>query len=213
VKFESRSPQALHAHFLAIMPRIRLHAEIHFHHIKCPGKREDSIQEAIALSWVWYVRVIEQGKNPDEFVSALADFAVRHVRAGRRLCGQKKAQDVLSPRAQRNKGFIVEPLPTSISRDHEEFFSSPHGQERMDAVEERLRDNTRSPIPDQAAFRIDYPAWLKQLGQRKRKIAKDMALDIGTFELAKKHRTSPSRISQMRREFFKDWQRFHGEEV
>jgi hypothetical protein len=39
-----------------------------------------------------------------------------------------------------------------------------------------------------------------------------MALDLGTMELANKHEMSPGRISQLRREFFKDWHRFHGEE-
>jgi hypothetical protein len=212
----ANKPSKLHAlqtHFLAIMPRIRVHAEIHLGHIKCPGRRADAIAEVIALSWSWYVRAIEHGKDPSEFVSALADFAVKHVRCGRRLCGQEKAKDVMSPRAQRNKGFTVEPLPNSTTRSHEEFFASPHGQERMDAVEERLRDNTQSPIPDQAAFRIDYPAWLKQLERRKRKIVKDMVLDIGTMELAAKHKLSPGRISQMRREFRLDWHRFHGEEA
>jgi hypothetical protein len=213
VKRKSPTPQALHAHFLAIMPRIRVHAEIHLGHIKCPGRRADAIAEVLALSWSWYVRAVEQGKDPSEFVSALADFAVKHVRCGRRLCGQEKAKDVMSPRAQRNKGFTVESLPSSTCQSHEEFYASPHGQDRMDAVEERLRDNTQSPIPDQAAFRIDYPAWLKQLERRKRKIVKDMVLDLGTMELAAKHKLSPGRISQMRREFFQDWHRFHGEEV
>jgi hypothetical protein len=30
---------------------------------------------------------------------------------GRRVCGQEKPKDVLSPRAQRQKGFAVEKLP------------------------------------------------------------------------------------------------------
>jgi hypothetical protein len=210
-KSEQPTSQALQAHFLAIMPRIRTHAEIHLRHIKCPDRRADAIAEVLALSWQWYLSAVERGKNPAEFVSALADFAVKHVRSGRRLCGQEKAKDVLSPRAQRNKGFTVESLPSSTTKNHEEFFASPLGQKRMDAVEERLRDNTQSPIPDQAAFRIDYPAWLKQLERRKRKIVKDMTRDLGTMELAAKHKLSAGRISQMRREFRLGWQQFHGE--
>ena len=31
-----------------------------------------------------------------------------------------------------------------------------------------LKDNTVTPPPDQAAFRIDYPAWLAHLGARNR---------------------------------------------
>jgi hypothetical protein len=38
-----------------------------------------------------------------------------------------------------------------------------------------------------------------------------MTLDLGTFELADKHRVSAGRISQLRREFHADYKRFHGE--
>jgi hypothetical protein len=204
-------PEALHAHFLQILPRIETHAQIFFRCLKCPGKRDDAIAEVIAIAWKWFVRIMEQGKDIDEFVSTLADYAVRHVRAGRKLCGQEKAKDVLSPRAQRMKGFTVEGLPSSILRSHNTLYGEPHGQDQIDAFEERLKDNTHSPVPDQAAFRIDYPVWLSQLGQRNSEIAEDMAQDYGTFELAEKHKISAGRISQMRREFHLDWQRFHGE--
>ena len=91
--------------------------------------------------------------------------------------------------------------------------ADPHGQEHIDALEERLRDNTITPPDEQAAFRIDYPAWLSQLGERKRAIAQDMTLDLGTLELAARHQVSPGRISQMRREFHSSWQHFCGEPV
>jgi hypothetical protein len=202
---------ALHAHFLAILPRIETHARICFRDVKCPGRRADAVAEAVALAWKWFLRLAEQGKDVNEFVSALADYAVRHVRSGRRLCGQEKARDVLSPRAQRQKGFRVEALPSSTRRGHEDVYSRPHGQGRMDAFEERLRDNTQSPVPDQAAFRIDLSAWLAQLGPRDRDIALGMALDLGTAELARQYGVSPGRVSQLRREFCRDWRRFHGE--
>jgi hypothetical protein len=52
---------------------------------------------------------------------------------------------------------------------------------------------------------------LSRLGQRNREIAEDMALELGTFELADKHKVSAGRISQLRRELHQDWRRFHGE--
>jgi hypothetical protein len=91
------------------------------------------------------------------------------------------------------------------------LYADPHGQQHMDAFEERLRDNTVTPAPEAAAFRIDFPAWLVQLGPRNREIAQDMALDLGTHELAARHKVSAGRISQMRREFCMDWRRFHGQ--
>src|SRR5262249_52488716 len=96
-------------------------------------------------------------------------------------------------------GFVAKSLP--------ECESGAGGNEAIDA----LKDNTFTPPPDQAAFRIDYPAWLSRLGPRDRGIASDMALGHTTQELAARHQLSPGRISQLRREFHSDWRRFHGE--
>ena len=82
-------PEALHAHFLQVLPRIVTHAQVRFGFLKCPGKRDDAIAEVVALAWKWFLRLIEQGKDIDQFVSVLADYAVRHVRCGRKLCGQE----------------------------------------------------------------------------------------------------------------------------
>ena len=57
---------ALHAHFLQILPRIETHARIHFRHLRCPGKRDDAIAEVVAVTWKWFLRIVEQQKNVDE---------------------------------------------------------------------------------------------------------------------------------------------------
>jgi hypothetical protein len=206
-----RDIQALHAHFLTVLPRIQTHAEIYFRHLHCPGRRDDAIQEVIAIAWKWFLRITEQGKNVDEFVMALADLAVRHVRSGRGLCGQERARDVLSSRAQRIKGFRVEALPACTRRDHERIYATPHGQHEMDVFEQRLADNVQTPVVEQVIFRLDFRQWVVQLGPRNREIAKDMALDLTTTELAQKYQISSGRVSQLRRELHLDWSRFHGE--
>jgi hypothetical protein len=63
---------------------------------------------------------------------------------------------------------------------------------------------------EQAAFRIDFPAWLGTFDSRRRDILLDMALGWQTQELAKKYGVSAGRISQMRREAATDWDAFHG---
>ncbi len=207
-KTSATSLEQFNSQFLQILPRIELHAQIRFRYLRCPGQREDAIAETIGVAWKWYLRLVEQGKDVNEFVSTLADYAVRHVRSGRKLCGQEKAKDVFSPRCQRINGFKIESLPYSTRFDPSILYSQPHGQEQIDAFEERLRDNTVSPVPDQAAFRIDYRVWLSHLEMRRREIAQDMALDLATNELAEKHKVSAGRISQMRRELHTDWRRF-----
>ena len=203
----------LQARFLDLLPRIETHARIRFRYLRCPGKRQDAVAETVAVAWNWCLRLAAKGKDAGEFVSTLADLAVRHVRSGRRLCGQERAKDVLSPRAQRAKGFRVEALPACTARPFEQVYGDPHGQDAADAYEDRLRDGTQSPPDEQAAFRVDFPEWLSRLGERTRRIAQDMTLDIGTLDLASRHRLSPARISQLRRELHANWLRFHGEPI
>jgi hypothetical protein len=204
---------ALHEHFLAILPCTETHARVTFRALRCPGRRADAIAETVAVAWCWFVRLQVQGKNVDEFVSALASYAARHVRSGRRLVCSEKAKDVLSYAAQHRHGFRVQPLACSTRHSHETLYGEPHGQDQVDVLEEQLRDNTRSAVSEQAAFRIDYPVWLHRLASRQRAIVADMTLAHSTGELASKHQVSPARISQMRREFHEDWRRFHGEPV
>src|SRR5690349_3985594 len=94
----------LHLGFQLILPRLELHGRIFFRHVKCPHRRADAVQEMVALAWKWYLRLAERGKDVSDFVAAFITFAARAVKSGRRLCGQEKAKDVLSPVAQRRHG-------------------------------------------------------------------------------------------------------------
>jgi len=199
--------------FLSILPRIELHGRIYFRAIKCRDRRADAIQEMRSLAWKWFVRLAERGKDAGEFVSALATFAAKAVQSGRRLTGQEKAKDVFSPVAQRQHGFRVESLPNSTSTGQENLYAQPHGQQVHDAFEECLRDNTQTPVPEQAAFRIDFPRWRRTRCDRDRRIMDDMMLGERTLELSNKFGISPARVSQLRQEFHDDWQRFNGESV
>jgi len=195
------------ADFLTALPRIREHAEIQFRGIRDPGRHDDAIANTIGLGWKHWVAAVRQGKDPNTFVSAIADYSVRQTRSGRRVDGQERAKDVMSPRAQGNKGFAVEQLNTSSRRSFEEIHADPHGQERMDAVEERLTDNTRTPPPEQAAFREQYGLLLKEVGPKKRPIVEDMAVGEDTKGLAARHKVTPGRISQIRRETEQVWRK------
>ena len=85
------SLDALHTTFLTeILPRIELHGAIQFRHVKCPHRKEECLAEVRALSWKWYVRLMQRGKCPLEFVSALATYAVKAVNSWRQVCGQEQ---------------------------------------------------------------------------------------------------------------------------
>jgi hypothetical protein len=192
------SPKPIHqlqSGFLRIKPRLELHARISSRGIKCPGKRADFISEVLALCWKWWVRLYERGKNPSKFVSVLATFAARQVQGGRRLVGQERAKDVLSPRAQLRHGFTVSRLPQISTLD-----ATPYS--------EALQDNRKTPVDEQVQFRLDWPCWLGTRTERDRRVIDDMAMGHGTLALATMHVMSSSRVSQLRREYKEDWQRF-----
>jgi hypothetical protein len=180
--------------FVTIMPRIEQHGHIYFRH-KPHDRREELIAEMIALSWRWFVRLTQRGKDPTEFVSALATYAAKAVNAGRRVCGMEKPKDVLSPVAQKHHGFSVGKLP-----DFSTLGTNP--------LMEALIDNTQTPVDEAAAFRIDFPAWLSRLDDRRRRIAEDLMIGERTLDVANRHGISSTRISQLRREYREDWTRF-----
>src|SRR5581483_1936871 len=109
----------------------------------------------------------------------------RAVRTGRRVCGQLPAKDATSERAQHRHGFTVEPLPASTRTSHDAL-NSICGQRQHDEFEERLVDNTVTPVPEQAAFRIDWPAWLKTLGHRDRQLIRAMGRGERTKDLSRR---------------------------
>jgi hypothetical protein len=200
----------LHAAFVSILPRVEQHGRIYFRHLR-PHKKADAIQEMRALAWKWFLRLHQLGKDPADFVTTFSTLLARAVNSGRRLAGMAKAKDVMNPLNQRRRGFRVEPLPTSTRTSHESLYASLQGQALLDAFEERLRDNTVTPVPDQVQFRLDWPAWLQTLTPRERRIIRAMSRNERTLDLSKEFELSPSRISQLRREFWLDWHRFLGD--
>ena len=192
-----QSPTAvqLQNRFLAVMPRIERHARIYFRHLKCPQQHDEALAECLALAWWWFVRLVRRGKNPEEFISVLADFAARAVASGRRLCRQEKVNEVLSPVAQRRHGFTVQRLHAHCP---------PPGSPWQDAV----WDNTQTSVPEQVIFRVDFPIWRSRRTKRDQRIIDRLLLGERTGAVAEAFDLSPARIAQLRRQFHADWLRF-----
>jgi hypothetical protein len=53
----SSSPKDLHAAFLAIVPKIKMRADIAFAYDRCANQKADKVAEAIALAWKWFVKL------------------------------------------------------------------------------------------------------------------------------------------------------------
>lgn len=195
--------------FLAIMQSVSTHAAIMFRHIRSEHDREDFVQETLCIAWKWTLRMVEQQKDPREFPSTVATLAAKHVRSGRKFVGGKiGTKDALSRIAQARHGFTVQLLPASTATAHEQLYGTVRGQQRHDAMEEMLQEHDRSPVPDQAAFRIDFTTWRLSYDQRRRAMIDEMIQGESTTELSEKFRVSQGRISQMRREFQAAWRSY-----
>jgi hypothetical protein len=197
------SISALHAAFLQIAPRIQRHGRIHFRDLRCRDTREEVICEMVALSWLWFQRLAHRGKDGSRFPCALARYAAHHVRAGRRLCGREPTRDVLSTAGPRRHGFALRRLD-----DQAPMF---HRTELGKTLADVLCDNARTPPPDAAAFRCDFPRWRKTRCERDQRLIDALMQGERTRDLARTFRLSAARVSQLRREFYDDWNSFCGE--
>src|SRR5579883_1295539 len=90
------SSLADHGTFLALVPKIELHAQITFNSLKCPATRADKIADCVALGWQWYARLHERGKDVTRFPMVFVYLVVKAVKSGRRVVGMEKSKDVLN---------------------------------------------------------------------------------------------------------------------
>src|SRR4051794_22073710 len=130
-----------------------------------PQEYEEALAEARAAAWSAWHGLVKRGKDPLAVgVHGIANNAVRYVRNGRRLgntnCG-RGAMDVHHPRAQAECGFKVVSLD-----DHVNSAATTVGTWK----EWVAADNRISPAGE-AAFRLDFEAWLSGLPPKKRRIA------------------------------------------
>jgi hypothetical protein len=187
------------AGFLSILPAIETHAAIRFRRLPA-SRREDAVQETIATACLNYELLVARGQLDVAHAGTLADFAVRHVRAGRRIGGkQDGAKDVMSLVCQRRHGV-------KIVDCHGKPSDVGIGGWLQIAVEDR-----KMPIPDLAAFRIDFAAWLRTLSRRDRNIIGAMIRGERTFAVAERFGVTAGRVSQLRRRYEREWHLFQGD--
>ena len=185
----------LQAAFLAqVLPKVLSHGRVYFRHLKSAERKEEYIAEMVALAWRWHLRLAERGQDAAQFPTAIATFAARAVRSGRRLAGMDRA-DVLSPQARQRHGFAVGTLADC---------SSLNGS----VWDEALVDNTQSPVVAQVCFRCDFPNWRASRTARDQRVLDDLMVGERTSDVAGKHGLSPGRVSQLRRELHDDWEFF-----
>jgi hypothetical protein len=179
--------------FLQLLPRIERYAYVALKGLQGEAK-EDAMSEVIALCVCAYRRLSERNQLQRAFASVLVRYAVAMYFNGRRVGTAQCSHDVYSSRAREEAGVDIRSIGTPV--------------EQRQAWMECLTDNHRSPVPDQAHFRIEFPRWLRTQTRRNRQIAERLSLGYSTAEVAQRFKVSPGRISQIRRELHDSWQEF-----
>jgi hypothetical protein len=58
--------------------------------------------------------------------------------------------------------------------------------------DEALAENTRSEVPDQVAFRCDFPAWCRTRTDRDRRLIEDLMTGERTLDVSSRYGLSPA---------------------
>jgi hypothetical protein len=179
--------------FLEMLPQIRKQALLAFRNLRVE-LREELTQEVVAFAYSTFIRLAGQGKEAVAYPSPLARFAIRQVRAGRRVGCRQNIDDVSSPYARRRRGFSVERLDGC--------------DERTGAWRQSLVEDRRAGPAETAAARLDLAAWFSKLSSRNRKVARALALGEPTSVVARRFGLTAGRISQLRGWFRAQWEQF-----
>ena len=194
-----------HAQFEAALPAITSAARYAFRRRR-PQDRDEAVAEARACAWMAWRGLVDRGKDPVAVgVSGIAGYAVRHVINGRRIGhrgGGRGSMDVFHFRAQAALGFRVVGLGREAERG-----PGPG----PDAWKEWLACDNRVGPADEAAFRIDFAAWLDSLPERRRRVAELLAEGHETGVVARMLGVTPGAISQARTWLAESWRRYQSE--
>jgi hypothetical protein len=192
-----------HGSFEAALPTITKIAQYCFRRYRSQD-REEAIAEAQACAWKAWHGLVTRGKDPVAVgVSGIANYAVRHTLNGRRVgnrhCGRGR-RDVYNRGAQNAAGFKL----VSLDRDVDPSLSTDVWREWL------CEDNRYSPA-DEAAFRVDFAAWLASLSERKRQIAEWLSTGHETGLVARWLGVSPAAVSQTRTWLAASWRQFQSQ--
>jgi len=160
-------------------------------------EREELAAEALAAAFCMYVSLVRRGKQDMAYPTPLGMYGARQAVDGRQFGSGTNVCDITSRCCRQKKGVVIEPLDRFDHQDEEW---------RQIVVEDR-----HAGPAEVVATRVDFESWLAELSPKQRKIAQTLARGESTKAAARKHRVSPGRISQMRRELMAAWKMFVGE--
>ena len=75
-------------------------------------------------------------------------------------------------------------------------------------MSDALREDTRTPVPQRVAFKLDFVTWRAALTKKRRRMLDTLAAGGKTCKVAEVFGVCPARVSQMRRELADGWYTF-----
>jgi hypothetical protein len=193
------------AAFVAELPRITGVLRRHLRRLPA-ARRDEALADAQAAAWAAWHGLLRRGRDPREVGPAgIARNAARYVRNGRKLgCGATgyAAIDVYHWRARARRGL-------ALVRLHSMGEDGPGGT--PEAWRAWLVEDRRAHPAEEAAFRIDFAAWLARLPARKRRMAEQLAAGGTTGAVARMLGVTPAAVSMTRAWLAADWRAFQGE--
>jgi hypothetical protein len=167
------------------------------------ARRQDAIDDAHAYNWLAWRGLLDRGKDPVAVgVVAIAVNACRAVRNGRVVGSARSvgrgAMDIHHPRARLATGLLVVSIEDL-------------GGRRPGRWQDWLTATNRYGPADEAAFRVDFAAWLAGLPPTRRRVAELLVHGFGTGEVASRLGVTPSAVSQSRDWLARSWDRFQGQ--
>lgn len=129
--------------------------------IRCPGRREDFVQDVLAVGWKRAIILWSKLVEPCSWPCGFARQIVREVRGGRRIQGSNARSDVLNDTGTRQEG-----APKVHSLAVIETQRRPVGPDRIS------RGVAADPA-QLAALALDWDAWLASLSPRERRYVEE----------------------------------------
>ena len=188
--------------FLRYLHAVTKHASIKFRGLS-ESDREEAVAESVAAAFVNVRNAVDKHRHSKLTPSTVANFAVLHTLNGRHIGGSTDTiNDVLSRRAQRQRGFKVLGLDWDDSRAYN-CMTDPTSP----VWRQSLHCDLRTSIPEQAAFRIDWSTFLRSQSSRTRTALALLAAGHSQTEVADRLGVTPSAVCQRIKRAEREWSR------
>lgn len=182
----------------------RIDATIRQHFRRWPrGRREEAVAEARALTWATWHGLLLRGEDPVAVGPvAIAVDSCLAVENGRTIVARRPTGRVAGDAF--HLGLRRELAPRVVPLEPPPGMAPGRWQDWL------ISGRNYDPA-DEAAFRIDFAAWLAGLPERRRRAVELLAEGLGTYAVARRLGVKPGAVSRTRMWLARSWARFQSD--